>query len=286
MSRFAFVTRAAILICAAQMTFPLPAAADFINPFSSSIGVAANPAAHIPQLGISRNSNGGGPISDAAEGLLGLNFATGAASVNETGLHASAAVRSDITNFGFTASARGGAGLVNPFILVPQAGFTGTRALVRIPFSFGGTINMFPSLQACPTCAGSVEASLAVDGMSEQFYFLGVSSLGVINSPNFVLGDVSRAGVLEGMLPVNTELYLRGSLQTQALCQSFPQSCGAEAIFGGTLSYTGSSPDAVEIVWGLTPTLAIPEPETYAMLLVGLGLFGFAARRRQRIAAA
>ena len=34
------------------------------------------------------------------------------------------------------------------------------------------------------------------------------------------------------------------------------------------------------------PLNAIPEPESYAMLLVGLGLLGFAARRRQRNAAA
>jgi hypothetical protein len=30
---------------------------------------------------------------------------------------------------------------------------------------------------------------------------------------------------------------------------------------------------------------AVPEPETYAMLLAGLGLLGFTARRRQNMAA-
>jgi len=29
---------------------------------------------------------------------------------------------------------------------------------------------------------------------------------------------------------------------------------------------------------------AVPEPETYAMLLTGLGLIGFIARRRQKAA--
>lgn len=35
-----------------------------------------------------------------------------------------------------------------------------------------------------------------------------------------------------------------------------------------------------------TPTSPIPEPETYAMLIAGLGLMGFVARRRQRNLAA
>jgi len=34
-----------------------------------------------------------------------------------------------------------------------------------------------------------------------------------------------------------------------------------------------------------TPTAAVPEPETYAMLLAGLGLMGFVARRRKQNAA-
>jgi hypothetical protein len=36
----------------------------------------------------------------------------------------------------------------------------------------------------------------------------------------------------------------------------------------------------------MTVTAAIPEPETYAMLLAGLGLLGFAARRRKQKEAA
>jgi hypothetical protein len=35
-----------------------------------------------------------------------------------------------------------------------------------------------------------------------------------------------------------------------------------------------------------TPAAPVPEPETYAMLLAGLGVIGFTARRRQKAAAA
>ena len=37
---------------------------------------------------------------------------------------------------------------------------------------------------------------------------------------------------------------------------------------------------------GRSAALAVPEPETYAMLLAGLGLMGFTARRRKQKEAA
>lgn len=51
---------------------------------------------------------------------------------------------------------------------------------------------------------------------------------------------------------------------------------------GGSLSFMLASTDADQFyISGMTITAAIPEPETYAMLLAGLGLLGFAARRRK-----
>ena len=63
MNRFAFVTRAAFLICAAQMFVPLPAAAV---PFSATLLVEALATNSSVSGGVSRNSTGSGPISDAA----------------------------------------------------------------------------------------------------------------------------------------------------------------------------------------------------------------------------
>jgi len=42
-----------------------------------------------------------------------------------------------------------------------------------------------------------------------------------------------------------------------------------------------------EVQPGAAPSLlAVPEPETYAMMLAGLGLMGFVAHRRKRVEAA
>ncbi len=263
--------------------FSLSASADFVFPFSSTLlveGFAVNPSAEHP--GVHRDSIGTGPISDDAPDTVGLNTARGTAAVDALGLHASAVVHGATTNAFATAQARATANLVNPFILVPREGFTGATALVRIPFSFGGTLNAFPSIQDCPSCFSLSEGRLTVDGMVDQLFVQGVASLGTINNANSAVGGFSRSGVLEGLLPVNTELYLRAGLLTQVHCQSDTVAdCGAEALFAGTLSYTGTSPDAVDFVWGLTPTLAAAVPLPAAWFLFAAGVAGLARATRR-----
>jgi hypothetical protein len=59
----------------------------------------------------------------------------------------------------------------------------------------------------------------------------------------------------------------------------------ASVIWGGPGALIADGDNEINGVMGLrgdyTPTSAVPEPETYAMLLAGLGLLGFTARRRK-----
>lgn len=55
----------------------------------------------------------------------------------------------------------------------------------------------------------------------------------------------------------------------------------------GTLSFIGTGPTSGDITTGLDNVIlsagAVPEPTTWAMMLVGLGMIGFAVRRRQNV---
>ena len=276
----AFLSRVAplLLIGAFALALPRSGVAQPATPVDATTGVdatAVNPSESQP--GVSRVKTGDGPLADALAELAGLNFATASASVDAAGLHATATVHGDASNPYATASARGFAFLVDPFVIVPRADFTGTMALLRIPYSFARSVNHSPSLAGCSSCFAAVQADLGVDGMTDLFHFLGASSQQTMNNANFFVGGVALSGILEGWVPVNTELYLRGGLLAQVHCQSNPvDSCGSEALFGGTLSFTGHSPDAVDVVWGLAPktVTAVPEPSTWLLLLAGLGVVG------------
>ncbi|WP_229259346.1 PEP-CTERM sorting domain-containing protein [Duganella aceris] len=55
----------------------------------------------------------------------------------------------------------------------------------------------------------------------------------------------------------------------------------AQAISPQVYALDRASETDVSANWHLDAVAAVPEPETYAMLLAGLGLLGFTARRRQ-----
>ena len=63
---------------------------------------------------------------------------------------------------------------------------------------------------------------------------------------------------------------------------SIPGSATGGWLFAADLVGPDGSSTGMVAARDLVPTTPIPEPETYAMLLAGLGLMGFVARRRQR----
>jgi hypothetical protein len=90
----------------------------------------------------------------------------------------------------------------------------------------------------------------------------------------------------------NIQAFIGGNCCTAVDPSSvFGQSVGYN-VFGDnsvSLAYdigTIAAGQSVTIGYSYTFAQAVPEPETYAMLLAGLGLMGFVARRRQRNLAA
>lgn len=79
--------------------------------------------------------------------------------------------------------------------------------------------------------------------------------------------------------------FANGAQQTQplgfAILRGQTNKYGTfDYLLGFNDSYTGDA-DYDDFVVGVNFTSAVPEPETYAMFLAGLGLIGFSARRRK-----
>lgn len=286
------LVRMAQAACASGMFVPLSAVADvvFANPLSTMVFLEAYAAPVYVQPGVVRTTFGSGPLADQVVESYGANTAAASATVDAQGLHATASVGNALTDLGpYAAFAQAVVSLDNPFILVPQAGFAGSQAWIRIHYEFSGGLS--DPITDCANCFAAVQANLWMAGQSgvlgNQFSFFG-HTRGPVGDAVDLDGDVARDGWLSALVPVNTELRLRGGLSVRAGCETSVNrpavsTCLTSAFFGDTLGYVGSSPDAVDIVWGLAPVsaLPVPEPATALLCLAGLAVLGWQCRGRR-----
>jgi hypothetical protein len=83
-----------------------------------------------------------------------------------------------------------------------------------------------------------------------------------------MIGSLLVVNVPGATAPVTTTVPYNGPTGTFAFDLVYGECCGGSAVLATSLPLQGVA--------------AVPEPETYAMLLAGLGLLGFMGRRTEQ----
>ena len=90
---------------------------------------------------------------------------------------------------------------------------------------------------------------------------------------------VKTGGAVEYANTLASAVYGRaGSFTPNSAGNAVDNSLGTTTEMGDTIGLGANA--RMRITVGFASTTAVPEPETYALMLVGLGLVGFAVRRR------
>lgn len=132
-------------------------------------------------------------------------------------------------------------------------------ALGLTPVSLGSSTGSFDA----PTFASG--ASVGVNPSGYDFVFRASFATSGGESDTFTLGDVARWTIT----PTSGTLMLADFVAPGGVTSTVPGNVAAHAwLQGGNTNIAAIAP--------------IPEPGTYAMLIAGLGLLGFMARRRLR----
>lgn len=168
--------------------------------------------------------------------------------------------------------------------------FTGGTVNFYLGFGADNDFNVFTSGSSAADLAAATNGTLFLSLMGHAVDAAGNTFIGTgIN-----IGTVTPSGSGSGLADVNTA--------TAGIANAFFDTNAVPAVFGGpadfllTSSFSGLfPPHPGECTQGQGPSCIsgsadfrgnvvanIPEPETYALMLAGLGVVGFVARRRRK----
>lgn len=160
----------------------------------------------------------------------------------------------------------------------------GSGPFTRSAGSFGYSVSAGPTSDILYGAGTLDDAWLSTNNAKDTVTFTGFSA-GTAAAGGFFFGSDISGNLLERGVVVVTAADASG-----ATSQQFKLRAGEETFFG-FVSDTALTSLSVRVLSGqrspvwptiddLTLAAAVPEPQTYAMLLAGLGVVGFLARRR------
>lgn len=300
------------LLAAYSAAFAVPAQAQTLSAHSFALYEEEPGRASLTVL-----SGPGGPLSSIS--YAGTGLASGGYGEADFGaLHASASAIA--TGDAAQTRGQGGAFWIDS-VTFASASLAGA-AFARFSFSLSGALSSMTGPTSAGAVANSTISALVRANGSQVFSTTGQLvtrngaietnqlTRGVATSGSFQSDPVSSlAGTFSFDVPIvfNSAFQLRAEMTafTQALTSFAGDEASAHSSFGssgywGGLSevhladgtvlsgYSVSSASGFDWTraYGAPVTAPIPEPETYAMLLAGLGLVAFVTRRRLATAAA
>jgi hypothetical protein len=201
--------------------------------------------------------------------VVALLFATSASAVtyfnsNDSSIHTFGAP--DTTSYGQVFNINAGGGILADWTFWANSGNAGNLNLVVA--SWDGTKAVGPALYS--------SSLFAYAGGASALAFTGINA--ALEAGSYI-SYITVAGIAEPA----TGMWMGGSNSDGGLGGGF-RFLNSQGVDPLALNSNWSSwyiPNMAFSANILSPVAPVPEPETYAMLLVGLGLFGFMARRRE-----